>query len=99
MSALLEGFNIAVADTESSVDVKIGNVMVACKNARNKAVKLRCAVEIVLVNVNESAAIIYVIAKLDTLLKAYNTAVGCFKGLIDHIDESFGLSGTFFSDN
>ena len=77
----------------------IRNVVVACADACDEAVELGRTVEIVLVNVNESAAIIYVIAKLDTLLNANDAALGFGNSLVDKVDKILGFSGAFYSSD
>lgn len=94
----LKSIAIVVADAESGVDEHVGHVVVAGKYARHKAVKGSCVKDIVLINVDKSASVIYIVAELYTLFDAHDRAFARLDRLVDHFDKSFGLAGAFDSD-
>jgi hypothetical protein len=95
----LEGVEVLIADAKRRVNEDVGNVVIACKDARNEAVKSTCVKHEVFVNVDKSAARGDIVAKLDTLLNANDAALGFGNSLVDKVDKILGFSGAFYSSD
>jgi hypothetical protein len=94
---VIEAFGIVLADLESGIHENIGHVVVACKNTCDETVKRLRVLNAVFFGVDQTAAIIDIELQLVALFDAYYCAVGVVESFVDQIDESLGLTGTFFA--
>ena len=92
-----ESLKISTAYLKDRIDVDILDIKVARNQSRYKTEESLKGIYAVMISINQSYRVTYVISELCTLVYAYNIALSVLGGFVDHIDQYLGFAGTFFS--
>lgn len=92
-----KAFIVLAAHFEGSVDINVGDVVVAGEDTGNEAVKLVIGGDAVMLSVDEAGLVGDVIGQLHALFDANNVAVAFFRAGVDGVDKLFGFSCSLVS--
>ena len=84
---------------QDAVDVQVGDIVVACHQAGNKAVQHFAAGDLVLVQVDQTCSRSDVVGELHALFNDDHVALGGLDRIIDLVDHSLGLAGALGTNN
>ena len=88
---LFKGVAVIVADAKRRINKNMSHVVIAGENARNEPVKRTGVKDKVLVNIDESATVVDIIAELYPLFDANDRTLAGLNCLVDQIDRLFVL--------
>lgn len=86
---LFKGVAVIVADAKRRINKNMSHVVIAGENARNEPVKRTGVKDKVLVNIDESATVVDIIAELYPLFDANDRTLAGLNCLVDQIDKTF----------
>lgn len=90
---------VRAAYLEYGIDVNILNIVIPCNETCNETEESLKGINAVVIGVNKSYIVTYIVSQLSALVYAYYIAVGILCGFVDLIDEDLGFSGTLFACN
>ena len=90
---LVESREIVVADLERGVDVKIGHVVIRRDDSGDEAEERLSVADSVLIGVDQTRGVLYVIGELRALLDADDRTGALFGSGVDELDELLCLAG------
>ena len=90
---------VCAAHFEYGIDVNILNIVISCNETCNETEESLKGINAVVIGINKSYIVTYIVSQLSALVYAYNIAVGILCGFVDLIDEYLGFSRTLFACN